>query len=136
MSKPKTERNALILELRDEKGYSFSQIDKELKRRGLTGLKDPNSVKMQYHRLKKAKKPVTTTLSKQITKTPSKQRVKAESKQVYQRATYRLTREQIRDINILAAKREVQRSALVRQIISGYLSTKVICKLVGNYKNS
>jgi len=89
MSKPKTERNALILELRDEKGYSFSQIDKELKRRGFTELKDPNRVKMQCHRLKKAKKPVTTTPSKQITKAPSKQRAKAEIKQVYQRANKR-----------------------------------------------
>lgn len=67
MSKPKTERNALILELRDEKSYSFSQIDKELKRRGFTGLKDPNSAKMQYHRLKKAK---SLSLQHQVNKSP------------------------------------------------------------------
>ena len=120
MSRKKTERNELILELAD-KGYIYKQILEKLREKGFTGLKDEKSVGMQLSRLRKGKK-VITTPSKQITKAKNKQSAKAPSKQVYQRATYHLTKEQIRDLNILAAKREVQRSALIRQIVTEYLS--------------
>ena len=120
MSRPKTQRNKLILELAD-KGYTHKQILEELRKKGFTGLKDKKSVGMQLSRLRRGKKPITTP-SKQITKAPSKQRAKVKVKEEHERATYHLTREQRRDIGILAAKREIDRSALVRQIITEYLS--------------
>lgn len=53
MSKRKTERNALLLEL-NKKGYSHRQIFEGLQKRGFSGLKDPKSVGMQLSRLRRS----------------------------------------------------------------------------------
>lgn len=52
MTRPKTERNKLILELAD-KGYTYKQILTELIKRRFAGLKDVKSVGMQLSRLRK-----------------------------------------------------------------------------------
>ena len=123
MSKEKIEQNRLILELRDQKKMSWQQILQELHRRGHSDLKRWASVKTKYYTTKNRQKgSVKKTEKKKITKAPSKQITKAPSQKVYKRATYYLTKEQVRDITILAARREIQKSELMRQIITEYLS--------------
>ncbi|MBA7491473.1 hypothetical protein ES702_02019 [subsurface metagenome] len=72
MTRPKTERNKLILELRT-KGLAFRQIFEELRKGGYTGLATPDSVKMQFNRLVKTKR---------ITRKPERKKAIKPEKQI------------------------------------------------------
>ena len=123
MTQEKVDQNRLILELRDRKKLTWQEILDELTKRGLSGLGAPASVKMKYYATKRRQRVSARGPEKQtVTKAPGKQITKAPTQQVYKRATYHLTREHVRDIAILAARREVQKSELMRHIVTEYLS--------------
>ena len=126
----KEERNALIVKLYGDK--TNREILTALQRAGYKDLKDTRSLTGTIARLKRAGKlpkervqmeqQTDKAISKQITKPRSKQVVKSISKQVYKRATYYLAPQVIKRVKILAVKRDVDASALVRDILTKYLS--------------
>jgi len=135
----KQERNQLVVKLYNE-GKANQEILAALQRAGYRDLKDTRSLTGTIARLKRAgklserrvrigqqidkvtSKQITKLQSKQVIKSTSKQVIKSTSKQVYKRATYYLALEVIKQVKILAIKRDVDASALVRDILTKYLS--------------
>lgn len=125
---PKEERNALIIKLWNE-GRSNQRILTVLQKTGYQDLKNAHSLSGVISRLQRSgklprerKQQTDKAISKQITKSQSKQINKSTSQQVYKRATYYLAPEMIKYVKILAIKRDVDASTLVRDILTKYLS--------------
>ena len=137
MSKPKTERNALLLEL-NKKGYSYRQIFEELQKRGFSGLKDPKSVGMQLSRLRRSvstspRQPVgkvvarrrraskVTLPQRQVAKeTATRQPVPMETEKM----AFWLDRDIKEKLKVLAVKERRTASDIVREILREYLKNK------------
>jgi len=117
MSAPKTERNALMLEL-NKKGYSYRQIFEELQKKGFSGLKGPKSVGMQLSRLR-AKKPVKPERKKPIK--PETQIPLMPESQKRVKVTFQIPEKLFIQIKIKAARERKRISDLVGEIFKQYL---------------
>lgn len=130
MTRPKTERNKLILELADQ-GYTYKQILTELIKRRFTELKDVKSVGMQLSRLRKAKVDVPTSTRQPVSRiTAPRRRVTKEpvTRQRVSEATEKmafwLDRNIKEKLKILAVKERRTASDIVREILREYLKNK------------
>lgn len=118
----KEKRNALIIKLFNQ-GKSNQEILTTLKRAGYKGIKDTHSLSGVIARLKRTGKlPKERPLSQQVDKLTNQQSTKTTSQQVYKRATYYLTPEVVKEIKLLAVKKDVNTSELVREILTEYIS--------------
>ena len=137
MSKPKPERNKLILELAD-KGYTYKQTLEELRKKGFTGLKDPKSVGMQLSRLKRSvstspRQPVGKVIAprRRVSKVTLPQRQVAKETATRQpvpmeteKMAFWLDRDIKEKLKILAVKERRTASDIVRELLRKYLKNK------------
>jgi len=129
MTRPKTERNALLLEL-NKKGYNYRQIFEELQERGYRGLKTVKSVGMQLSRLK-AREGIPTSPRLPIGKVTSPKRHVAKETATRQpvpmeteKMAFWLDGDIKEKLKILAVKERRTASDIVRELLRQYLKNK------------
>lgn len=116
MAKQKEERNKEFIKAWKEEGLTDKQLQEKF---GLS----PGGVKGLKARLRK-KDPSLYQKSLIVNKTISPQVDKSTSPLVHKRATYYLNPETIKAIKQIALDRDLDTSALVREILNKYLKNK------------
>jgi transposase len=113
----KEKRNKEFIKAWKEEGLTDKELMKRfnLSKGGVKGLK-------ARLRKKNSSLYVNKSLSQQVDKSTSQQITKSTNQQVYKRATYYLTPEIVKKIKLLAVKRDVDTSNLMREILTEYLS--------------
>lgn len=132
MTQEKVEQNALIVQLREKKGYTWQQILDELNTRGLSGLSSKDSVKMKYYAVKRRQPSgkVTSTSTSMVTQeAPKKEQVTSPvtstpTSTSTRRMTFWLPKEMIRELKSRSVRERRTASDILREVLGKYLKNK------------